>query len=133
MNGLTTESPADLLLLAKSWLSTPNMQVKGTDHHNDGYDPTQRAYVLTRAKGANPVTLRLTLDGSEASPVLDLAIVIKNWGDGGAQLKIDGRSVAPGKALRLGHIRRLESSDLVIWMQKQSTAPFNIELTAAYH
>ena len=57
MNGLTTQSPADLLTLAKSWLSPPKMQVNGDDYHNDGYDPTQRAYVLTRAKGANPVAL----------------------------------------------------------------------------
>jgi hypothetical protein len=133
MNGLTTRSPADLLPLAKSWLLPPKMQVKGEDYHDDGYDPTQRAYVLTRAKGDNPVTLRLTLDGSEASPVVDPAIVIKDWGDGGVLLKIDGRSVAPGRTLRLGHIRRLESTDLVIWMQKQSTVPFNIELTAGSH
>jgi hypothetical protein len=133
MSGLTTRSPADLLPLAKSWLLPPKMQVKGEDYHDDGYDPTQRAYVLTRAKGDNPVTLRLTLDGSEVSPVVDPAIVIKDWGDGGAQLKIDGRSVAPGRTLRLGHIRRLESTDLVIWIQKQSTAPLNIEMTAGSH
>ena len=107
--------------LAKSWLSPPKMQVKGDDYHNDGYDPTQRAYVLTRVKSDDPVALRLTLDGSEASPVLDPAIVIKDWGEGGAQLKIDGKSVAWGKAFRLGYIRRLESTDLVIWIQKQST------------
>jgi hypothetical protein len=129
LNGLTTKSPADLLPLAKSWLSLPNMQVQGADYHNDGYDPTQQAYLLTRIKSGSPVTLRLTLDGTEASPVLDPAIVIKDWGDGGAQLKIDGKSVACGKAFRLGHIRRLESTDLVIWMEKQLTAPFNIELT----
>jgi Concanavalin A-like lectin/glucanases superfamily len=133
MNGLTTRSPADLLPLAKSWLSPPKMQVKEEDYHDDGYDPTQRAYVLTRAKGDKAVTLRLTLDASEASPVVDPAIVIKDWGDGGAQLKIDGRSVAPGKALRLGHIRRLESTDLVIWMRKQSTTPFTIEVIAGSH
>ena len=129
MSGLTTQSPAELLTLAKSWLSPPKMQVNGDDYRNDGYDPTQRAYVLTRVKGDNPVALRLTLDGSGTSPVLDPAIVIKNWGDGPAQLKIDGRSVASGKAFRVGHIRRLEGTDLVIWMQKQSTVPFNIELS----
>ena len=84
--------------------------------------------MLTRIKGDNPVALRLTLDGSEASPVLDPAIVIKNWGDGAAQLKIDGRSIASGTAFRVGHIRRLEATDLVLWMQKESTAQLNIEL-----
>ena len=128
MSGLTTQSPSDLLTLAKSWLSPPKMQVNGDNYRNDGYDPTQRAYVLTRIKGDNPVALRLTLDGSEASPVLDPAIVIKNWGDGAAQLKIDGRSIASGTAFRVGHIRRLEATDLVLWMQKESTAQLNIEL-----
>ena len=129
MSGLTTKSPADLLTLAKSWLSPPNMQVKGADYHDDGFDPTQRAYVLTRTKSESPATLQLALDGSDASPVLDPAIVIKDWGEGGVQLKIDGKSVAWGKAFRLGYIRRLESTDLVIWIQRQSTTLFNIELT----
>jgi Concanavalin A-like lectin/glucanases superfamily len=129
MDGLTTKSAAGLLPLAKSWLSPPQMQVKAADYDSDGYDPTQRAYVLTRTKSRNPATLQLTLDGSEQSPVLDPAFVIKDWGDGGAQLKIDGRSTALGKTFRLGHIRRLESTDLVIWLQKESTVPFNIELT----
>jgi hypothetical protein len=133
MSGLTTKSAADLLVLAKSWLSPPKMQVKGADYHSDGYDPTQRAYVLTRTKSESPATLRLTLDGSDASPVLNPAIVIKDWGNGGAQLKIDGKSVAKGKTFRLGHIRRLESTDLVIWIQEQSTALFNIELTPTLH
>ncbi len=64
MDGLTTKSPIELLPLAKSWISPPKMQAEGEGYRNDGYDPTHRAYVLTRTKGKDPATLRLTFDAS---------------------------------------------------------------------
>jgi hypothetical protein len=131
MDGLTTKSPAELLPLAKSWLSPPKMQVEGEGYRNDGYDPTQRAYVLTRTAGRNGATLRLTFDASGNSPIFDPAIVIQGWGEEDAKLKIDGKSAAWGKSFRRGHIHRLESTDLVIWMQSQSTASFRVELIPA--
>lgn len=128
MNGLSMKSPAELLPLAKSWTSPPNMQVEGEGYHNDGYDPTQRAYILTKKNGEAPATLSLTFDASDASPIFDPAIVIKGWGERGTRLKVDGKSVTLGTSFRVGHIYRLESTDLVIWIQRESTEPFHIEL-----
>ncbi|HZC42711.1 MAG TPA: LamG domain-containing protein [Acidobacteriaceae bacterium] len=128
MSGLSTKSPAELLPLAKSWLAPPNMQVEGEDYSNNGYDSTQRAYVLTKEKPGAPVTLRLTLNGSDASPIFDPAIGIKGWGEGEAQLKLDGKAVTWGKRFRLGHIHRLESTDLVVWIETQSTNGLTVEL-----
>ncbi len=131
MNGLTTKPAAELIPLAKSWLSPPRMQVEGKNYQSEGYDPTQRAYVLTRTGGGTPAALMLTFDASDSSPIFDPAFLIKGWGEEGAQLKVEGKLVAWGKTFREGHIPRLQGTDLVIWIQKQSTKPLHIELIPA--
>lgn len=125
MDGLTTMSASQLLPLAKSWISPPQLRVESGDSRGDGYDPAQRAYVLTNPNNGAPTRLRLTLEASSASPVFDPAIVIRNWGDGGVSVQVDGK---PAKTVRIGHIRRLEGTDLVVWMARQSTTPLRIEL-----
>ena len=127
MDGLTTKTPAELLPLAKSWLSPAAMSVAGAGFRSNGYDPAQRDYVVTRTDAG--ATLRITLDASEASPVVNPAILIKNWGEGDAALRVNGQPVAWGKDYRAGHIEHLDHTDLVIWIQAQSTQPFSIELS----
>jgi hypothetical protein len=131
MDGLTTKSPAELLPLAKSWLSPPALHLEGNAYQSEGYDPAQRDYVLVRGQSSPDTPLRMTLAASPSSPAAGLAILIRNWGDGDAQLKIDGRSVARGNAFRLGHIEHLDRTDLIVWVQTESTAPLRMELSAA--
>ncbi len=129
MDGLTTKSPPELLPLAKSWLSPPKMQVDGSAYQNDGYDPTQRAYVLTHTAAQATDKLTLTLEASDASPIVDPAIVIRNWGEGNVRLAIDGKLAPWGKDFRMGYVHRLNGTDLVIWIQRQSTRPLHVQLT----
>ena len=133
MNGLTMNSAAELLPLAKSWLSPPKMQVEGEGYQNNGYDPTERAYMLTKTSGKVPGTLRLTFAASDSSPIFDPAIVVKGWGEGDAQLRIDGKRSAWGKSLRVGYIHRLDSTDLVVWIEKNSVKPLHLELVPTVH
>lgn len=133
VDGLTTRSVAELIPLAKSWLSPPKMEVRGAEFQSEGYNPTQRAYMLQKINNANGDPLRLTLEASEASPIFHPAIVIKGWGEGGARLKIDEKSIAWGTNFRMGYIHRLQGTDLVIWLQKQSTTPLHVELVPTTH
>lgn len=128
MDGLTTKSPAELLPLAKSWLSPPAVQVQGSDYRNDGYDPTQRAYVLTRTAAKSTDRLSIRFEASDASPILNPAIVIRNWGDETARLDIDGKSAPWGKDCRMGYVHRLNGTDLVIWIQRQSARPLDMQV-----
>jgi hypothetical protein len=129
MDGLTTKSPAELLPLAKSWLTPPKLQVEGSGYRNDGYDATQRAYEVTRTTAESPKKLTLTFDASDASPIVDLAILIQNWGEGNVRLEIDGKLAPLGKDCRIGHVHRLNGTDLVIWIQRQSTQPLQVQVT----
>lgn len=123
MDGLTTMSPGALLPLAKSWVDPPAMSIAGSG--KVAYDPTQRAYVLHVA-GAR--RLNLTLDASPSSPAFDPAIVIHGWGDGPARLKLGGKVAPWGPEARVGHVRRMRGGDLVIWIERQTDRPLNIQV-----
>ena len=126
--GLTTKLAAELLPLAKSWLTPATIEVSGEAFQSEGYDPAQRAFVLSRiAPGASAV-LDWTIQASQSSPVVNPAIVVKNWGEKGARLKIDGKPAAWGRDFRYGRVRRLEGTDLVVWMRKESVIPVNMSL-----
>lgn len=129
MDGLTTKSIAELLPLARSWLSPPALHIDDGDFRSDGYDPAQRAYVLTRTQPSPAAPLKITLAASASSPLVNPAILIENWGDDGAHLKIGGRSVAWGSDCRVGHIRHLDRTDLIVWIDRESTLPLQVELT----
>lgn len=132
MDGLTTRSAAQLLPLAKSWIAPPELQIAGEGYRSEGYDPAQRAWVVTRTGNGAAGSLQLMLAASDASPLFDPAVVIRNWGEGDAQLRVDGERVEWGKNYRAGHVRHLDGTDLVIWMEKQTTRPVRIEVSAAH-
>ena len=128
MDGLTTRSPAQLLPIAKSWISPPKAEVQGGDYRNEGYDPTQGAFVLSKTGEQKPSTLVLAINASEDSPAYDPAIVVKNWGEAGVQLKIGGKVVAWNQDFRRGAIPRLLGTDLVVWLRMQSVSPVIVSL-----
>jgi hypothetical protein len=129
MDGLTKLSAAALLPLARSWITPPALQVNGEGFRSEGYDPTQRAWVVTKTQPA-AASVMLTFAASAASPLFDPAVVVRNW-DGGARLKIDGKPVAWGKEARMGVVERLDRTDLVVWLEKQTEKPMRLELSPA--
>lgn len=131
LDGLTEKSAVGLVPLAKSWLSPPQLQLTGANFHSEGYDASQRAYVIAHEHGTGPAGFELTLDASEESPLVNIAIVIKNWGEGDARIKVDGEVVAAGTDLRIGHAETLEGTNLVVWMRRESTAPVRISVQPA--
>jgi hypothetical protein len=60
--------------------------------------------------------------------VINPAMVVKGWGEAAPVLKIDGKPAAWGKDFRYGLIRKLEGTDLVVWLQKQSTGTVRVSL-----
>ena len=134
MDGLTQKSPAELLPLAKSWLTPPTVDVQSTAYRSAGYDPTQRAFVIEKIAAAGksvaaaPVLLILTLAASNGSPLVDPAFVIRNWGDAGARIRIDGRTATPSPSLRVGHEAHLEGTDLVLYLEREATQPLRLEI-----
>jgi len=131
LNGLTEKSASALLPLAKSWLSPPRMEIAGDGFATAGYDPTQRAFVLSRRDASVSSGLAVMLRASEESPVMNPVLLIRRWGPSAPRVEIDGRPAPLGPDVRAGHIHGLEDDDLVLWIRKESAAPVRISVFPA--
>ncbi|MGH9430766.1 MAG: LamG domain-containing protein [Terriglobia bacterium] len=128
LDGLTPDAAAEILPLAKSWLSPPAVEVSGPGYSSKGYDPAQRAFVIVGKPDSPPAALKVTLDATAASPLFDPAILVKNWNGKSVRLKIDSKAVAWSGDSRYGLVQRLTGTDLVVWLRKKSVAPLEITL-----
>jgi hypothetical protein len=124
--GMTDRDPSHLAVLARSWNNPPELELRGGSFSNGGYDKNQRAYKLIYTGNGEPGILKCNIQASEESPVVNLAIVIKNWGESKAHLTLDGQPVPEGKAFRAGHRRRLKGTDLVAWIKIESLDPLEV-------
>jgi hypothetical protein len=129
LHGMTEKPAAGLIPLARSWLSAPKLKVLVSGVENQGYDPTQRAYVLSRSGRDGPGAVEFEMQASPESPVVNPAFVIQRWGDKGATLKVNGKPVARGKEFRFGHVHQLDSSDLIAWFKLESAQAIKISLS----
>jgi len=76
-------------------------------------------------------SLRITLDASAAPPIINPAILIRNWGDGDATLQVNGKTVQWGASYSVGHIEHLDRTGLILWIRAESTQPFRAEVRPA--
>jgi hypothetical protein len=130
LHGLTTKSAAELVPLAKSWLSPPLITLEGTGFASHGYDPTQRAFVIVRETGSSSSQIRLHIASSPDSPLENPAFVIKNWGDAEVKVIVDDKSIPRGKNFRYGLVPQLGGDDLVVWFPIEATKATQIVLSA---
>ncbi len=128
IQGLSNKPIGEVLPLAKSWLQPAELKVEGKTFRSEGYNRSERAYILSNTSG-QAATLTFELSAGESSPVFNPAFVIKNWGDSSAELEIDGRRIKRGRNFRFGHRHSLEGTDLVIWVKTESTEPIQISLS----
>ena len=70
------------------------------------------------------------LQASKDSPVVNPCFVIKNWGSNTkAVLKIDGKTIEPGKSFRQGIVRDTDGTQtLIIWLETESEKPVEISI-----
>ena len=127
LEGMSDAGVAALAALARSWESPAVLKVESPGYSGD-HDPGERAWIVERSAAAATEPLALTLAASPSSPVENVALVVKGWGDGEATLTLDGREVASGKDFRVGHRRRLEATDLVVFAPARATSPLRLVL-----
>jgi hypothetical protein len=128
LDGLTDQPPAELVSLAKSWISAPKIEVTAGDFESKGYDPGQRAFVVNHNGNSSSSSLGLTLAADSDSPLVNPAFVINGWGDARPRLKIDGRPQAWGPDARYGIVSSLGADNLVIWLRLKAQATTTIEV-----
>jgi hypothetical protein len=96
---------------------------------SDGYDFSQRAYRLSCDNPGEPSTV-LMVDASSDAPMMNGCFIMKNWGNGEPVVEVDGRILKKGKECRTGKIQTLEGSDLILWIEKDSTVPVRIKISS---
>lgn len=129
MHGMTDKKVEELVPLGKSWLNASELKVDGDGFESKGYDQRQMAYVVACNDPGKSMSLKFSLEANEESPVVNPAFVIKNWGSVDAELSIDGKKVARGDNFRYGITNGLESTDLIVWIKKESDKPVSITIT----
>jgi hypothetical protein len=125
--GLTEKSAGELVPLAKSWLRPAELKLKTEASEYEGYDRTQRAYVLVRKAGDQPGFIEFELAASEESPVINPAFVIRKWGRAEPRLRVNGKAVGD-ENLRFGLHHTLEGCELIFWLMIKSVGPVRILL-----
>lgn len=127
----TLFGPEDgLVALARSWVRPPAIIVRRGDFSCEGYDISQRAYVLACRTPGRPSALECEIRASEASPLANAALVIRGWGEREARVSRDGRAAGDAPVIRTGHVRGPGGTDLVVWMETRSTRPVIMTLEA---
>ena len=88
----------------------------------EGYQAAERAYVLRREGAA--VKADVTLRATASSPVVNPALIVRNW-NGAARVLVNGKPAG-----RMGQVQRLDGSDLVVWLELESIQPVRIQIEA---
>ena len=128
LQGMTNKDADELVPLAESWLHAPKMEVLSDAYSGGSYDQSERAYLIEMANPGNLNPLEIKVEASEESPLLNPAIIIKNWGNQLATLSINGKSIPHGEDFRQGIRKGPLGEDLIIWIRADREKTLNIIL-----
>jgi hypothetical protein len=117
-----------LAVLAKSWLTPPDLAVTGSEFKSRGYDPTQRAFVLERSASPSRAPLHISVSAKDDAPLWNPAFVVNGWGDATPRLKVNGKLVPWGQDYRYGKVNSLDADKLVVWLRMKATSVTTVEI-----
>jgi len=123
------DKPFDVLIrLARSWARAPKLKVLSGGAESRGYDMSQRAYVLDCEKPNPSGPVKLRLDASKKSPVMNACLIFRGWGEAVPAVSVGGAPPAQNKGYKTGLVRTLEGTNLIVWIKLESARPVDIEL-----
>lgn len=125
LQGMIDAGPKELVPLAHSWLHAPELET-GSGYRSHGYDTAERAYVLEQTDGGKRCEIEIA--AAKDRPLINPAIIIRNWGSAPAQLKLNGKPVASGTDFRQGTVQTMDGHDLIIWLKLESETPVSMTL-----
>jgi hypothetical protein len=126
--GMSDQSFDRLIPLAKSWIQAPELKIISGNVENAKYDFSQRAYILNCTDSASPGA-EFVIEANQDSPLNNACLVIKGWGDTTPNVNVGGVRKGEGNGIKMGHVRSLEGTDLLLWLEQESEVPVKISLT----
>jgi hypothetical protein len=129
LQGLSDQTPGELVNLANAWANPARLKINNlAAFSGGGYDPAERAYQISCQAKGQPATLTFSIEASSATPVQNLAIVVKNWGNRPVSALINSKRVLGEKAFRYGFRDTLNGTDLLVWIELKAIKPLAISL-----
>ena len=128
MEGMTNKSAQQLAVLARSWLSAPELRVVG-GCRSAGYQQTERAYHLAAANR----TMTFRVMASPDRPLLNPCFEISDWScSRPATLSIGGRERPAGSSFRQGVVRDSNGRrKMIVWIELEATTPITFTIGGA--
>jgi len=118
---------ANLVPLAKSWVSPPDAKLENAAMGKVIYDPAQRAYVVALS-GPLERGVTIRFDSTAERPLVNPAIVIEKWDlDSKVTVSSEGKNIAA--QVRWGIERDLERDDAVGFIEMKATRPTEITIS----
>jgi len=105
-----------LASLGRSWLKPPKIKLQTEAYDGGEYMSHERAYYFACKNPRSKAPLEFEIIASEENPIMNLAIVIKNF-DSEILLKINGEEINQGKNFRFGIEHGLDENKTVIWVK----------------
>lgn len=129
MYGMSDQPAKAQIPLAASWLHAPKLTIGGEGYADARYSFQHRSYYVRNTKAGNEAPLKMTFAASKKSPVRNLPIVIENWGRRWTRIKLNGETLNwRDKKYRAGFRTRLDKTDLVLFIEAESTEPVTVEV-----
>ena len=122
-----TDKKDEVVKVAKSWLNAPEMTVASRGFAEGKYDDAERAYVLEKT-ASKQLSLKLAFQASDESPLINPAIIVKNWGNHEAELYVDGKIQKNPEVFKQGIRKGEEGDDLILWIRMDKKSQVEIEI-----
>ena len=119
MYGASKQTPHELAVLARSWLQPPRIKISTGDLTYEGYDFTQRAYILN-CPDIKPDNLEVELIAGNDSPIVNICMVINGWEADNIVVQMNDEVLQEKKDYRIGRRSDLNREDLIIWIEYES-------------
>jgi hypothetical protein len=119
MYGASKQTPNELAILARSWLQPPQLKISKGDFTYEGYDFTQRAYILS-CPDNKPDNLEVELIAGEESPIVNICMIINGWEVDNIAVQMNDEVLQEKKDYRVGRRSGLNREDLIIWIGYES-------------
>ena len=128
LQGMTAKGATDLVPMAKSWLQAPRLAIKSSAYQGGDYDQSERAYIIEKKTKTAGTSLEFAIQAGKDSPLLNPAIIVRNWGKQHAKIRINWQNIAEGKNFRQGIVSNPDSDDLIIWLRLDSEKPTEVSI-----
>jgi hypothetical protein len=126
--GMTDQPFDELLTLARSWSAAPAMTIDSDDFAARGFDRCERLYRVDRV--GNGSTIDMLIDASVTAPLVNIPLLIRNWGAADATLSINEVAVSRGGDFRFAHRHGLDGTDLLVWIAHEANSSTRLTLRA---